>query len=45
MAERVHALAVHVRDEYDGDAARVWTDAADAAALRANLSRCPASAR
>src|SRR5262245_29511536 len=27
MAERVHALAVHVRDEYDGDAARVWTDA------------------
>ena len=23
-------LAVHVRDTYDGDAARVWTDAADA---------------
>src|SRR4051794_24745418 len=25
MAERVHALAVHVRDRYDGDAARIWT--------------------
>jgi uncharacterized HhH-GPD family protein len=41
MAQRVHALAVHVRDAYDGDAARVWTDAADAAALRANLSALP----
>jgi uncharacterized HhH-GPD family protein len=41
MAERVHALAVQVRDEYDGDAARVWTDATDAAALRANLSALP----
>ena len=28
MAKRVHDLAVHVRDEYGGDAARVWTDAA-----------------
>ena len=28
MAQRVHDLAVHVRDHYDGDAARVWTDAA-----------------
>ncbi|MGO9958507.1 MAG: HhH-GPD-type base excision DNA repair protein [Solirubrobacteraceae bacterium] len=41
MAERVHALAVHIRDEYDGDASRVWTDAADADALRANLSALP----
>jgi uncharacterized HhH-GPD family protein len=41
MAQRVHALAVHVRDEYDGDAARVWTDAADAEALRANLAALP----
>ena len=41
MAERVHALAVHVRDRYDGDAARVWTDAADAAGLRANLEALP----
>ena len=31
MAERVHDLAVHIRDEYDGDAARVWTDAKDGA--------------
>jgi uncharacterized HhH-GPD family protein len=41
MAERVHALAVHVRDEYDGDAARVWTDAADGDELRANLAALP----
>ena len=41
MAERVRALALHVRDEYDGDAARVWTDAADARALRANLAALP----
>jgi uncharacterized HhH-GPD family protein len=41
MAKRVHDLAVHVRDEYDGDAARVWTGAADAAALRANLQGLP----
>jgi uncharacterized HhH-GPD family protein len=41
MAQRVHALAVHVRDDYDGDAARVWTDAADADALRANLAGLP----
>ncbi len=45
MAQRVHDLAVHVRDTYDGDAARVWTDAADGPALRANLPPCPASAR
>jgi len=41
MAQRVHDLAVHVLDEYDGDAARVWTDAVDAAALRANLLALP----
>ncbi len=41
MAQRVHDLAVHIRDEYDGDAARVWTDAPDAAALRANLAGLP----
>ena len=41
MAQRVHDLAVHVRDRYDGDAARVWTDAADAAGLRANLAALP----
>ncbi|HMJ33669.1 MAG TPA: HhH-GPD-type base excision DNA repair protein [Baekduia sp.] len=41
MAQRVHDLAVYVRDHYDGDAARVWTDAADADALRANLQALP----
>ena len=41
MAGRVHDLAVHVRDEYDGDAARVWTDAANADELRANLEALP----
>jgi uncharacterized HhH-GPD family protein len=41
MAQRVHDLALHVRDEYDGDAARVWTDAADAGELRRNLAALP----
>jgi uncharacterized HhH-GPD family protein len=41
MAERVHDLAVHVREHYDGDAERVWTDAPDAEALRANIAALP----
>src|SRR3954464_10301757 len=41
MARRVHDLAVHVRDRYDGDAARVWTDARDGGELRANLAALP----
>ena len=41
MAERVHDLAVHLLERYDGDAARVWTDAADANELRANISGLP----
>jgi uncharacterized HhH-GPD family protein len=41
MAKRVHDLAVHVRDRYDGDAARVWEDAPDTATLRANLAALP----
>ncbi len=41
MAKRVHDLALHVRDHYDGDAARIWTEAADANALRANLAALP----
>src|SRR3989442_15063510 len=41
MAERVHELAVHVREEHNGDAARVWTDAADAGALRSNIAALP----
>jgi uncharacterized HhH-GPD family protein len=41
MAQRVHDLAEHIRDNYDGDAARVWTDAANGDELRANLEALP----
>lgn len=41
MAKRVHDLAVHVEDRYDGDAARVWIDAADSGELRVNLGALP----
>jgi uncharacterized HhH-GPD family protein len=41
LAKRVHELAVYVRDHYDGDAARVWTEAKDADELRANLLALP----
>jgi uncharacterized HhH-GPD family protein len=41
MARRVHDLAVHVCENYGGDAARVWDDAADATELRGNLAALP----
>ena len=41
MAKRVHDLAVYIEAEYDGDASRVWTDAGDGEALRANLAALP----
>jgi len=41
MAGRVHALAVQVRDEYGGDASRVWEDAADTTQLRHNIAGLP----
>jgi uncharacterized HhH-GPD family protein len=41
MAKRVHDLAEHVLDCYDGDAARVWSDAPDAQALRGKLAALP----
>jgi uncharacterized HhH-GPD family protein len=41
MAQRVHDLTVHLQDHYGGDAARVWTDAVDAAELRANIAALP----
>jgi uncharacterized HhH-GPD family protein len=41
MAKRVQALAAHVRDNYGGDAARVWRDAPDSETLRANLAALP----
>jgi uncharacterized HhH-GPD family protein len=41
MAERIHDLAVTIRDVYGGDAARVWTDAPDTPTLRANIAALP----
>ncbi len=41
MAKRVQQLAVHVRDRYGGDAARVWTDAGSPEELKANLQALP----
>jgi uncharacterized HhH-GPD family protein len=41
MATRVHALAAHVRDVYAGDAARVWTEAADSEDLLRRLKALP----
>jgi uncharacterized HhH-GPD family protein len=41
MAKRVHELAVYLRDHYDGDAARVWTEATNSDELRANLLALP----
>jgi uncharacterized HhH-GPD family protein len=41
MARKVHALAVAIRDDYDGDAARIWTGAADADEPRARLMALP----
>jgi len=41
MAKRVHDLAVHVRECYDGKAERVWSEAPDASVLRANLAALP----
>jgi uncharacterized HhH-GPD family protein len=41
MAERIHDLAAHIADNYGGDAERVWSDARDADALRANIAALP----
>jgi uncharacterized HhH-GPD family protein len=41
MARRVQELASVVAGEYDGDAARVWTDAADAADLKRRIEALP----
>jgi uncharacterized HhH-GPD family protein len=41
MAKRVSALAAHIAERYDGDAARVWTDAATPEELDANLRALP----
>ncbi len=41
MAQRVHDVAVHVRDNYDGEAARIWSGAANATELRENIEALP----
>jgi uncharacterized HhH-GPD family protein len=41
MATRVHELAQHVLERYDGDAARVWTEPVTTEELRANLAGLP----
>jgi uncharacterized HhH-GPD family protein len=41
MAAKAQELAAIVRDDYAGDAGRIWNEAADAAALRARLGALP----
>jgi uncharacterized HhH-GPD family protein len=41
MAKRVHDLAVHVVERYEGEAERVWTQADSTETLRANLEGLP----
>jgi len=41
MAGRVQALAAHIRDEYDGDASRLWREAGNGAELAARLRALP----
>ena len=41
MAQRVRDLASVVSEEYDGDAARIWRDAADARTCASGSAACP----
>jgi uncharacterized HhH-GPD family protein len=41
MAKRVRDLAAYIRDEYGGDAARIWTEASDSEDLYARLLALP----
>ncbi len=41
MAKRVQELAFHVAEEYGGEAARIWTEAASSDDLRARLGGLP----
>jgi uncharacterized HhH-GPD family protein len=45
MAGRVQALAAHVVEHYDGDAAALWTGAADGRELLARLAALPGFGR
>jgi uncharacterized HhH-GPD family protein len=41
MAQRVAELAAVVRDEYSGDASRIWSEASDTDDLRARIAALP----
>ena len=41
MARRVNDLAAHIAEQYDGDAARVWTEASSPEDLKARLTALP----
>src|SRR3954452_2157120 len=41
MATRVHDLAQHILERYDGDAGRVWRDVSSPEELRANITGLP----
>jgi uncharacterized HhH-GPD family protein len=41
MAKRVQELCAYVAERYDGDAARVWTDARTSKELRASIEALP----
>ena len=41
MAKRVRELSAFVADTYDGDAARLWTDASDASDLKRRIGALP----
>jgi uncharacterized HhH-GPD family protein len=41
MGRRIHALCEQLVEDYDGDAARLWTDVADAKELRRRLRALP----
>ncbi len=41
MAKRVRELAAYIANTYDGDAARLWTDASDARDLKKRIAALP----
>ena len=41
MAKRVRELATYIAQTYDGDAARLWTDASDAQDLKRRIAALP----
>ena len=42
MGRRIHAVCEQLVEDYDGDAARLWSDVADAKELRTRLRALPA---